>query len=72
MPELKITNQDMHDANVALQLLGMPMALFRDRLIAAGFVLDPTRRITVRPSIDLYGGYIVSQADEEKPAVVLQ
>ena len=66
MPELKITKQDLYDANLALKLLGVPMALFRDRLLAAGFALDPRRRITVRPSLDLKG-YVLSQADEEKP-----
>ena len=67
MPELKLTNQDLYDANLALKLLGMPMALFRERLLAAGFVLDPTRRIAVRPSLDLKG-YVLTQAEEQKPA----
>jgi hypothetical protein len=67
MRELRITNADIADANLAVKLLTPTLAVFRDRLLAAGFKLDPRLRIMMMPSLDLKG-YVLTQA-EEKPAV---
>lgn len=64
MPTLRLSDADIADANLALKLLTPTIAMFRDRLLAAGFVLDPRRRIKVRRSLDLKG-YVLEQAEEE-------